>query len=131
MLNRLFRISVAVLFCAACAIPIGGKTKYPIDVFYGTDLPDRALREQVASALDVLVQVSRLSDGTRRVMSITEVTGIEGETVQLQEIFRFRRVGIAADGRVTGAFEPTGVRPRFADRIRLAGIELSQSLFLD
>ncbi len=99
-------------------------------LFSGTDLPDRAMREQVASALDVLVQVSRLSDGTRRVMSITEVTGIEGETVQLQEIFRFRRVGIAADGRVTGSFEPTGVRPRFADRIRLAGIELSQSLFL-
>jgi len=100
-------------------------------LFSGTDFPDRAMREQIASALDVIIQVSRLSDGTRRVVSVTEVTGMEGDIVQLQEIYRFRRVGIMNDGQVSGHFEPSGVRPRFADKIRLAGIELPARLFLE
>ena len=100
-------------------------------LFGGTDLPERAMREQIASALDLVIQVSRLSDGARRVMSVTEVTGMENDVVQLQEIFRFKRAGITTDGRVAGTFEPTGVRPRFADRIRLAGIELPARLFLE
>jgi pilus assembly protein CpaF len=100
-------------------------------LFSGTDFPDRAMREQIASALDLIIQVSRLSDGTRRVVSITEVTGMEGDVVQLQEIYRFRRVGIMNDGQVAGHFEASGVRPRFADRIRLAGIELPARLFLE
>ena len=100
-------------------------------LFSGADLPDRAMREQIASALDVIVQTTRLSDGTRRITSVTEVTGMEGDVVQLQEIFHFRRVGINADGMVAGNFEPTGVRPRFAERIRLAGIELPARLFLE
>jgi pilus assembly protein CpaF len=100
-------------------------------LFAGTALPDRAVREQVAAALDVVVQVSRLSDGTRRVVSICEVTGMEGEVVQLQEIARFRRQGVLADGAVAGHFEATGVRPRFAAQVALAGIELPPALFAE
>jgi pilus assembly protein CpaF len=100
-------------------------------LFAGTALPDRAVREQVASALDLVVQVSRLSDGARRVVSIAEVTGMEGDVVQLQEIARFRRQGVLADGTVAGHFEATGVRPRFAAQVALAGIELPPSLFLE
>jgi pilus assembly protein CpaF len=100
-------------------------------LFAGTALPDRAVREQVASALDLVVQVSRLSDGARRVVSIAEVTGMEGEVVQLQEIARFRRQGVLADGTVAGHFEATGVRPRFVAQVALAGIELPPSLFLE
>ncbi len=100
-------------------------------LFAGTNLPDRAMREQISSALDVIVQVSRLSDGTRRVMSVTEVTGLEGDMIQLQEIYRFKRMGITAEGEVAGRFEPTGVRPRFADRLQLAGIDLPTRLFLE
>ena len=100
-------------------------------LFAGTNLPDRAMREQISSALDVIVQVSRLSDGTRRVMSVTEVTGTEGDMIQLQEIYRFRRAGITTEGMVAGQFEATGVRPRFADRLTLAGIDLPTRMFLD
>ena len=100
-------------------------------LFSGADLPDRAMREQISSALDLIIQVSRLSDGSRRVMSVTEVTGMEGDMVQLQEIFQFRRVGINSEGVVAGNFHATGVRPRFADRIKLAGIELPARLFLE
>ena len=100
-------------------------------LFSGTNLPDRAMREQISSALDVIVQVSRLSDGTRRVMSVTEVTGTEGDTIQLQEIYRFKRAGITSDGQVAGQFEATGVRPRFAERLMLAGIDLPARLFLE
>ena len=91
-------------------------------LYAGTTIPDRAMREQIASAIDVIIQVARLADGRRRVLSVTEITGVEGEVMQLQEIFRFRRQGITADGIVLGEFEPTGVRPRFAERLALAGI---------
>jgi len=94
-------------------------------LYAGTAIPDRAMREQIASAIDVIIQVARLADGRRRVLSITEITGVEGEVMQLQEIFRFRRQGITADGVVLGEFEPTGVRPRFAERLALAGIPWS------
>jgi pilus assembly protein CpaF len=99
-------------------------------LFAGTALPDRAMREQISSALDLIVQVSRLSDGTRRVLSITEVTGMEGDMVSLQEVFRFRRLGVSPEGRVLGNFESTGLRPRFIDRLKVAGIELPPGLFL-
>lgn len=100
-------------------------------LFAGTSLPDKAMREQITSALDVIVQVSRLSDGSRRVVSVTEVTGMEGDMIQLQEIYRFKRLGITPEGRVAGHFEATGVRPRFAERLKLAGIELPAGLFLE
>ena len=95
----------------------------------GTNLPQRAMREQIASALDVIIQVQRLSDGTRRCISITEVTGMEGEVVTTQEIFRYRRKGMSADHKIIGQFEATGVRPLFAERLLVAGIELPRGLF--
>jgi pilus assembly protein CpaF len=95
----------------------------------GTNLPDRAMREQIASAIDVIIQVSRLADGTRRVLSITEVTGMEGDVMTSQEVYRFRRRGISPEGRVIGTFEATGVRPLFTERLKVAGIDLPPNLF--
>ncbi|MFN2399313.1 MAG: CpaF family protein [Gemmatimonadaceae bacterium] len=95
----------------------------------GTNLPDRAMREQISSALDLVIQVARLADGTRRVTSIHEITGMEGEIVSSQEIYHFRRQGIASDGRVIGNFEPTGIRPRFTERLRVTGVELPPHMF--
>ena len=95
----------------------------------GTNLPDRAMREQIASAIDVIIQVSRLADGTRRVMSVTEVTGMEADVITTQEIYRFRRRGIQQDGRVVGTFEASGVRPLFAERLKVAGVELPMAMF--
>ncbi len=95
----------------------------------GTNLPDRAMREQIASAIDVVIQISRLADGTRRVMSITEVTGMEGDVVSSQEVYRFRKRGITSDGQVVGTFEATGVRPLFTERLKVAGVELPMRMF--
>jgi pilus assembly protein CpaF len=100
-------------------------------LFAGTNLPTRAMREQISSALDLIIQIARLADGTRRVTSITEVTNMEGEVISMQEIYRFRRRGISPDGRVIGQFEPTGVRPQFIERLRLAGVELPAHLFTE
>ncbi len=97
--------------------------------FVGTTLPSKAMREQISSALDLIIQVSRLSDGTRRVTSVTEVTAMEGEVISAQEIFRFRRQGVANDGGVVGRFEATGIRPTFTDRLRVAGVDLPSNLF--
>jgi pilus assembly protein CpaF len=98
-------------------------------LFAGTNLPNRATREQISSAIDVIIQVTRMADGSRRITSITELTGMEGEIITMQELFRYHRRGIAADGTVIGGFEATGVRPTFADRLRLAGAELPSDLF--
>ena len=95
----------------------------------GSNLPDRAMREQISSALDLIIQVSRLSDGTRRVVSIVEVTGMEGPVTATQEIFRFKRKGVSPSGEVIGDFETTGVRPAFMDRLKIAGVEVSADLF--
>jgi pilus assembly protein CpaF len=91
----------------------------------GLALPDRAIREQVASALQLIVHVSRVSDGTRKVLSIQEIVGMEGPIVTMQEIFRFHRTGVADDGTVEGYYESTGVVPHVTDRIELAGIDMS------
>lgn len=98
-------------------------------MFAGTTLPTRAIREQISSALEVVIQVSRMADGSRRVTSITEITSMEGEMISMQEIFRYRRRGIADDGTVVGNFEAVGVRPTFTDRLRVARIELPSSMF--
>jgi pilus assembly protein CpaF len=98
-------------------------------LFAGTNLPNRAMREQISSALDVVVQASRLADGSRRVTSITEITSMEGDIITAQEIFRFRRRGIGPDGKVIGEFEATGVRPTFLDRLRIAGVDIPTDLF--
>jgi pilus assembly protein CpaF len=89
----------------------------------------RAIRQQISAALDLVVQVSRFSDGTRRVTHITEVTGMEVETITLQDIFLFEKGGVAEDGRVTGRFRATGIRPRAYERIKACGIQLPTSLF--
>jgi pilus assembly protein CpaF len=98
-------------------------------LFAGTNLPTRAMREQISSAIDVVVQVTRMADGSRRVLSIAEVTGMEGEVLTMQEIFRFKRRGVDTDGAVVGDFGPTGLRPQFVDRLKVAGIDVPRSLF--
>jgi len=87
----------------------------------GLALPDRAIREQVASALQLIIHVSRVSDGSRKVLSIQEIVGMEGPVVTMQEIFRFRRTGLGKDGTVEGVYEATGVVPHLVERIELAG----------
>ena len=89
----------------------------------------RSIRQQVASAVDLFVQISRLSDGSRRVTHLTECVGMEGEQVTTQDIFVFERSGISKDGRIIGRFRGTGVRPKFSERLKAAGIELPASIF--
>ena len=95
----------------------------------GVDLPAKAARAQVASAIGVIIQANRLSDGTRKLTSIQEITGMEGETVTLQEIFVFKQTGVSSTGAVQGHFTATGVRPRCWDRLATRGAELPQTLF--
>ncbi len=93
------------------------------------NIPARAVRQQIASAINAVVQVSRLSDGTRKVTSVSEIAGMEGEVVTMQELFIFERAGLTEDGKVKGRFKPTGIRPKFSDRLAAAGFRLSASLF--
>lgn len=90
----------------------------------GMRLSDRAMRQQIASAVDVVIQIARLTDGTRRITSISEITGMEGETIAMQEIFQFERTGVDATGKVIGVFRTTGIRPRFAERLKQYGMQL-------
>lgn len=92
-------------------------------------LPERAVRQQIASAIAIIVQISRMSDGTRRVVNISEVTGMEGEIISMHEIFSFARRGVTAEGKVVGAFRPSGIRPKFMEKLRVAGIVLPQQMF--
>jgi pilus assembly protein CpaF len=92
-------------------------------------LPSKAMRQQISSAIGVVIQVARLTDGKRKVMSVTEITGMEGDMITLQEIFAFRQTGTDEKGVVQGHFCATGVRPRFADRLRNFGIEVPENLF--
>jgi pilus assembly protein CpaF len=94
------------------------------------NLPDKAMRQQIAAAIHVIVQQARMSDGTRKVTSISEITGMEGDVITMQEIFRFDKLGISPDGRVLGRFVATGVRPKICDRLRASGVNLSPDLFL-
>ena len=95
----------------------------------GMRLSDRAMRQQIASALNLVVQVARMSDGSRRVTSISEITGMEGETITMQEIFQFERTGVDSQGMVLGRFRPTGIRPRFAERLKACGLQLPRVFF--
>jgi pilus assembly protein CpaF len=95
------------------------------------NLPERSVRQQIASAISVVVQVSRMSDGTRKAVAISEITGLEENVISMHDIFHFVRKGIGPDGRVVGTFRPTGIRPRFLDRLRVAGILLPAKLFED
>ncbi len=93
------------------------------------NIPESAIRRQIASAVDVVVQVSRLSDGARRVVNIAEITGMEGDVVSMQDIFVYRKRGIRETGEVLGDFVPTGIRPRFAERLAVTGIHLPAAMF--
>jgi pilus assembly protein CpaF len=94
-----------------------------------SNLSVRSIRQQVASAVDLFVQISRLSDGTRKVTYVTECVGMEGEQVTTQDIFLFERTGLNVEGKVTGRFRATGVRPKFSEKLKAAGIEFSMNLF--
>jgi pilus assembly protein CpaF len=93
------------------------------------NLPDKAIRSQLASAINVVVQVARLTDGTRKITSVTEVTGMEGPTVTMQDLFVYERKGYDANNKVRGVFKPTGIRPRFSERLFGYGIRLPQEMF--
>lgn len=93
------------------------------------DLPSRAIREQIASALHIVLQISRMSDGTRKLTHVSEVAGMEGQVVTMQDIFRFEQTGVDGEGRVKGVFKSTGIRPKFAEKFESLGITLSQGMF--
>lgn len=94
-------------------------------------LPDKAVRNQIASAIDIIVQVSRLSDGSRRVKQIAEVVGMEGDVITMQDIFTFEQTGVDEDGGVLGRLRPTGIRPRCMDRLQAHGFEMAADAFTD
>jgi pilus assembly protein CpaF len=94
-----------------------------------TNLPERAMRQQIASAIQIVVQQTRLSDGTRKVTSVSEITGMEGDIITMQEIFMFEKVGVTQDGKVIGRFKATGVRPKCCERLRASGIHLPADMF--
>ena len=96
----------------------------------GFELPIKAIREQIASAIQVVVQVARMRDGTRRVTHVSEITGMEGQVVTMQDIFTFEQLGVDENGKVIGQMKSTGLRPKFADRIEAAGIALPPELFM-
>ncbi|MFZ7943945.1 CpaF family protein [Neobacillus sp. 19] len=96
----------------------------------GFDLPVKAIREQIANAIDVIVHQSRMKDGTRKITHITEVLGLEGETIVLQDIFKFKETGFSSDGRIEGKFISTGIRPKFAELLELNGYKLPATWFV-
>ena len=95
----------------------------------GMELPSRAIREQIASAVDIIIHESRLSDGSRKVTSITEVTGLEGSQIVMQEIFAFRQTGVDENGKIIGAMKPTGSVPTWIDQLKSRGLELDMGMF--
>jgi pilus assembly protein CpaF len=95
----------------------------------GFDLPMKAIRQQFASAIHLIVNAARLTGGPRKIMSIAEVQGMEGDTVTIQEIFKFEQLGISGSGKAYGQFIATGLRPSFFDRLKYSGVELDPALF--
>ena len=93
------------------------------------NIAEKAIRRQIVSSISLVLQVARFSDGTRRLTHVTEVTGMEGDVVSLQDLFLFERQGVSADGRTVGAFVSTGVRPKFAERLKASGFELPPNMF--
>jgi pilus assembly protein CpaF len=93
------------------------------------NLPDKAMRQQIASAIQIVVQQARMSDGTRKVTSVSEITGMEGDIITMQEIFRFDKLGLGPEGRVVGRFLATGVRPKVCERLKSSGITLPPDMF--
>jgi pilus assembly protein CpaF len=97
----------------------------------GIELPVKAIREQIAGAVDLIIQQSRLKDGSRKIVNITEVLGMEGDVIVLQDIFAYRQTGIDAEGRLLGRLAPTGIRPKFYERLEASGIHVPASVFLE
>jgi pilus assembly protein CpaF len=95
----------------------------------GLDLPPRAVRSQIASAIGVVVQLKRFSDGTRRVVSVQEIEGMEGDVIIMQEVFRYDQTGVGEQGKVLGRFVGTGLRPRFLEAFRANGVTLPEGVF--
>jgi pilus assembly protein CpaF len=95
------------------------------------NLPDRAIRQQIVGGIHLVIQLSRLPDGNRKIVSVTEITGMEGEVIAMQDLFVFDREGIGEDGQVLGRFRPTGIRPRFSELLESRGVELDGATFLD
>jgi pilus assembly protein CpaF len=93
------------------------------------DLPEKAMRQQIANAIHVVIQVSRLGDGTRKITNISEITGMEGDVITMQDIFVFERQGVGDGGAVLGHHKATGIRPKFADRLKAYGVDLAAMLF--
>ena len=93
------------------------------------NLPERAMRQQISSAIQIVVQQSRMSDGTRKVTSISEITGMEGDVITMQEIFAFEKLGVTPEGKVIGRFRATGVRPKVCERLKASGIHLPPDMF--
>ena len=97
----------------------------------GMDLPSRAIREQIQSAVDIIIHESRMSDGTRKVTAITEVTGMEGSQIVMQDIFAFQQTGVGADGKIVGALRPTGAVPTWIDQVRRRGLAIDMGMFAE
>jgi pilus assembly protein CpaF len=95
----------------------------------GLDIPLHVIREQIASAVDLIVQQSRMKDGTRKVTNVTEVAGMEGQTIVMTDIFKFEQTGIGEDGKILGTLKPTGMRPMFSDRLEASGFRLGADVF--
>jgi pilus assembly protein CpaF len=95
----------------------------------GMDLPIKIVRQQISSAVDVIVQMSRMRDGTRKITAITEVAGMEGDVVVLSDIFKFIQSGVDPDGKIVGQAKPTGIRPLFGPRLETAGFKLGAEIF--
>jgi len=95
----------------------------------GMDLPVRAIREQISSAVDMIIQQNRLKDGSRRITHITEVLGLEGDTIVLQDIFGYEQQGMDDNGKLVGQFKPTGIRPKFLNKLEQSGITLPDNIF--
>jgi pilus assembly protein CpaF len=98
-------------------------------VAMGMSIPEKSVRQQIASAITIVVQASRMSDGSRKVTSVSEITGMEENVISIQEIFSFVKKGIGPDGKVIGVFTPSRIRPRFLERLRVSGIVLPPVLF--
>src|SRR4029453_88623 len=94
-----------------------------------TNLPERAMRQQISSAIQIVVQQTRLSDGSRKGTSVSEITGREGNIITMQEIFLFEKIGVSQDGKVLGRFRATGVRPKCGERLKASGIHLPAKMF--
>jgi pilus assembly protein CpaF len=95
----------------------------------GVELPIKVVRQQISSAVDLIVQVSRIKDGSRKLVAITEVAGMEGDMVVMTDIFKYAQSGVEADGKIIGEMKPTGIRPLFGPRLEAAGFKLGPELF--